>query len=92
MVKQEILKRVHIELDQKKTVKHLGVWTGEDVSFEEHIEYLVQSSKIRTGMVHRVFNPFSTRSIHGYKFSEFIFTITQQVTKISDSSLWHMKA
>ena len=33
---------------------YLGVWTGEDASFEEHIEYLVQSSKIRTGMLLRV--------------------------------------
>ena len=30
------------EIKPKKTVKDLGVWTGEDASFEEHIEYLVQ--------------------------------------------------
>ncbi|MEL7079698.1 MAG: hypothetical protein AAGM46_27990, partial [Cyanobacteria bacterium J06582_2] len=39
------------EIKSKKTVKDLGVWTGEDASFEEHIEYLVQSSKLRTGML-----------------------------------------
>ena len=38
------------EIKSKKTVKDLGVCT-EDTSFEEHIEYLVQSSKIRTGML-----------------------------------------
>ena len=38
------------------------------------------------------FNHFSTRSMHGYKFSDIFFTITQKVTKIFDSSLWHMKA
>ena len=42
------------EIKPKKTVKDLGVWTGEDASFEEHIEYLVQTSKIRTGMLLRV--------------------------------------
>ena len=36
-------------------MKDLGVWTGEDASFEENIEYLVQSSKIKTGMLLRVF-------------------------------------
>ena len=44
------------EIKAKKTVKDLGVWTGEDASFEEHIEYLVQSSKVRTGMLLREFN------------------------------------
>ena len=43
------------EIKSKKTVKDLGVWTGEDASFEEHIEYLVQSSKVRTGMLLRHF-------------------------------------
>ena len=33
---------------KKKTIKDLGVWTGEDASFEEHIEYLAQTSKVRT--------------------------------------------
>ena len=28
-------------IKSKKTVKDLGVWTGEDASFEDHIEYLV---------------------------------------------------
>ena len=51
MVKQEILKREYIELDkerklsQKKTVKDLGIWTGEDASFEEHISTL--SNQVR---------------------------------------------
>ena len=36
-------------------VKDLGAWTGEDASFEEHIEYLVQSSKVRTRMLLREF-------------------------------------
>ena len=36
-------------------MKDLGVWTGEDASFEDHIEYLVQSSKVRTGMLLRHF-------------------------------------
>ena len=44
------------EMKSKKTVKDLGVWTGEDASFEEHIEYLVQSSKVRTGMLLTKFN------------------------------------
>ena len=43
------------EIKSKKVIKDLGVWTGEDVSFEAHIEYIVQSSKIRTGMLLRVF-------------------------------------
>ena len=30
------------EIMPKKKVKDLGVWTGEDASFEEHIRYLVQ--------------------------------------------------
>ena len=42
-------------IESKKIVKDLGVWTGEDVSFEEHIEYLVQTSKVRTGMLLREF-------------------------------------
>ena len=41
-------------------VKDLGIWTGEDSSFEGHIEYLVQSSKIRTGMLLRL-KVFKTR-------------------------------
>ena len=43
------------EIKSKKTLKDLGVWTGEDASFEDHIEYLVQSSKVRTGMLLRHF-------------------------------------
>ena len=43
------------EIKYKKTVKDLGVWTGEDASFEDHIECLVQSSKVRTGMLLRHF-------------------------------------
>ena len=43
------------EIKSKKTVKDLGVWTEEDASFEEHIEYLVQTSKVRTGMLLREF-------------------------------------
>ena len=31
------------EIKPKKTVEDLGVWTGEDASCEEHIEYLVKS-------------------------------------------------
>merc|ERR1712029_782260 len=34
------------EIKSKKTVKDLGIWTGEDASFEEHIEYLFQSGKV----------------------------------------------
>ena len=34
-------------IESKKIVKDLGVWTGEDVSFEEHIDNLVQTSKVR---------------------------------------------
>ena len=43
------------DIRSKKTVKGLGIWTGEDASFEEHIEYLAQTSKVRTGMLLRVF-------------------------------------
>ena len=43
------------EIKANKTIKDLGVLTGEDVSFEEHIEDVVQSSKIRSGMLLRVF-------------------------------------
>ena len=53
--------RWYSPLKSKKTVKDLGVWTGEDASFEEHIEYHVQASKIRTGMLLRV---FKTRSLN----------------------------
>ena len=49
------LKRSGEEIKSKKTVKDLGVWTGEDASFEDHIECLVQSSKVRTGMLLRHF-------------------------------------
>ena len=43
------------EIKANKTIKDLGVLTGEDVSFEEHIEDVVQSSKIRSGMLLREF-------------------------------------
>ena len=39
------------EIKLKKAMKDLGVWTGQDASFEEHNEYLLQTSKIRTGML-----------------------------------------
>ena len=39
------------------TISHCEawVWTGEDAFFEEHIEYIVQSSKVKTGMLLGVF-------------------------------------
>ena len=37
-------------------------------------------------------NPFKAGSLHQYSFPKIIFTITQKVIKILDSSLWHKKA
>ena len=39
----------------KNAIKDLDIWTGEHVSFEEHIKYIVKSSNIRIGMLLRVF-------------------------------------
>ena len=43
------------EIKPDKTVKALGVLTSEDVSFEEHTENVVQSSKIMSGLLLRNF-------------------------------------
>ena len=43
------------EIKSNKTIKDLGVLTSEDVSFKEHTEDVVKSSKIRSGMLLRVF-------------------------------------
>ena len=43
------------ELKPNKT-KDLGVLTSEDVSFAEHIENAVQSSKIMSGLLLRIFD------------------------------------
>merc|ERR1712228_1032457 len=43
------------EIKPSKTVKNLGVLTSKDVSFEEHIENVVQSSKIMSGLLLRNF-------------------------------------
>ena len=43
------------EIKPSKTVKDLGVLTSKDVSFEEHIENVVQSSKIMSGLLLRNF-------------------------------------
>ena len=44
------------EIKPKKTIKDLGVLTSEDVSFAEHIENVVQSSKIMSGLLLRNFD------------------------------------
>merc|ERR1712180_472072 len=43
------------EIKPSKTVKDLGVLTSKDVSFEEHIESALQSSKIMSGLLLRNF-------------------------------------
>merc|ERR1711962_1372196 len=45
------------EIKPSKTVLDLGVLASKDVSFEEHIEHVVQSSKIMSGLLPR----FETR-------------------------------
>ena len=43
------------EIHEKRTVKDLGILTSKDVSFTEHIDDLVQTSKIKAGMLLRRF-------------------------------------
>ena len=43
------------EIHENKTVKDLGILTSKDVSFTEHIDDLVQTSKIKAGMLLRTF-------------------------------------
>ena len=43
------------EIHENKTVKDLGLLTSKDVSFTEHIDDLVQASKIKAGMLLRTF-------------------------------------
>ena len=40
---------------KEKTVKDLEMLTSKDVSFTEHIDYLVQLSKIKVGLLQRTF-------------------------------------
>ena len=40
---------------KEKTVKDLEMLTSKDVSFTEHIDYLVQLSKIKVGLLPRTF-------------------------------------
>ena len=49
-------------------------------------------SKLPFKVIQYIINPFDTGSIYVYKFTNFIFKITQKVTEILDSSLWQMKA
>ena len=42
-------------IEENKTVKDLGVITSRDVSFSEHIDDLVLSSKIKVGLLLRTF-------------------------------------
>ena len=44
------------KIKTKEVIKDLRVWTGKDVSFEVHIEYIVQPNKILTEMLYKVFN------------------------------------
>ena len=43
------------EIHENKTVKDLGILTSKDVSFTEHIDDLVHTSKIKAGMLLRTF-------------------------------------
>ena len=43
------------EIHENRTVKDLGILTSKDVSFAEHIDDLVQTSKIKEGMLLRTF-------------------------------------
>ena len=43
------------EIHENRTVKDLGILTSKDVSFAEHIDDLVQTSKIKAGMLLRTF-------------------------------------
>ena len=43
-------------IEENKTVKDLGVLTSRDVSFSEHIDDLVLSSKIKAGLLSSVEN------------------------------------
>ena len=42
-------------IEENKTVKDLGVLTGRDISFSEHIDDLVLSSRIKAGLLLRTF-------------------------------------
>ena len=50
------------EIHEKRTVKDLGILTSKDVSFAEHIDDLVQTSKIKAGMLLRI------GGVHNSKF------------------------
>ena len=43
------------KIKTKEVIKDLRVWAGQDVSFEVHIECIVQPNKIKTGMLYRLF-------------------------------------
>ena len=43
------------EIHENRTIKDLGVLTSKDVSFAEHIDDLVQTSKIKAGILLRNF-------------------------------------
>ena len=43
------------KIKENKTIKDLGVLTSENVSFAEHIDDIVQASKIKSGMLLRTF-------------------------------------
>merc|ERR1711962_403575 len=40
-------------IEENKTVKDLGILTSKDVSFDEHLDELVLSSNIKTGLLLR---------------------------------------
>ena len=48
---------------KEKTVKDLEMLTSKDVSFTEHIDYLVQLSKIKVGLLPRTFETKKARSM-----------------------------
>ena len=43
------------EIKPKKTIKDLGVLISKNMSFKEHINDIVQSSKVMSGLVERTF-------------------------------------
>ena len=49
------------EIKANKTLKDLGVFTSEGVSFEEHIENVVQSRKIMSGLLLKNFETRDTK-------------------------------
>ena len=44
-------------IKENKTIMDMGVLTSRDVSFSEHIDDLVLSSKIKAGLLLRTFKP-----------------------------------